>query len=181
MPSGLVRNILAFAAAIVVVVGALWGLQYLVSHSDAPAAAVLPSTAAATTTAPAVSQALPLGRGSEQNTPPQVRFEVVTSEADQEKGLGGRASIPHDYAMLFVFPKDDTYGFWMKDMLVPIDMVWVSDSHQVLKVDTSVMPDTYPDVFYPPEPVRYVLETRAGEASLLGWTVGTTIRFPQSY
>jgi len=174
MPSGLVRNILAFGLTIVIVIGALGGLHYLVAHSDAPATVVLPGQAAAQgTTTQAIAQPAPADAQKSAPSPsdetPQVSFEVVTSDAAQEKGLGGRASIPHDYAMLFVFAKDDTYGFWMKDMLVPIDMIWVSDSHKVLKVDASVAPDTYPSVFYPPEPVRYVLETRAGEASLLGW------------
>lgn len=106
------------------------------------------------------------------------RYEVVTTLAAQAQGLGGRTDVPHDYGMLFVFKQDDRYGFWMKDMLVPIDIIWLSDTGAILGTLDSVSPATYPNVFYPPEPVRYVLETRAGEAKLQSWGVGETIKIP---
>ncbi|HEX8946642.1 MAG TPA: DUF192 domain-containing protein, partial [Candidatus Paceibacterota bacterium] len=110
-----------------------------------------------------------------------VRFEIATTTAAQERGLGGRASIPSDYGMLFVFTTPDRYGFWMKDMLVPIDIIWLSDTGMVLGVEDSVATSTYPHVFYAPEPVRYVLETRAGVASARGWSVGAHVPLPPPY
>ncbi len=110
-----------------------------------------------------------------------MHFEVVTSTSSQALGLGGRADVPQDYGMLFVFAKPDRYGFWMKDMLVPIDMIWLSDTGTILSIDSSVAPSTYPKSFYPPVPVRYVLETRAGEAARRGWRVGTYVDLPIPY
>jgi hypothetical protein len=110
-----------------------------------------------------------------------ISFEVVTSEADQERGLGGRATIPANYGMLFVFAKDDTYGFWMKDMLAPIDMIWLSDNGTIVHLEQSVAPSTYPHVFYPETPARYVLEMRAGQAQARGWNVGTRVQLPLPY
>lgn len=66
----------------------------------------------------------------------------------------------------------------MKDMLVPIDIIWLSDEGAILGIEEAVTPESYPDVFYPPSPVRYVLETRAGEARRMGWEAGTTIILP---
>jgi uncharacterized membrane protein (UPF0127 family) len=109
-----------------------------------------------------------------------ITYEVVTTQAAQEKGLGGRASIPDNYGMLFVFPTDGSPGFWMKDMLVPIDMIWLTDSGTIASITPSVSPNTYPTVFYPPTPIRYVLETRAGFAVEKNWIVGTQISLPQS-
>jgi hypothetical protein len=105
-------------------------------------------------------------------------FEIAKTEQKQLLGLSGRVVIPHDYGMLFVFPKDDSYGFWMKDMLVPIDIIWLSDTGEVLGVEASLSPSTYPKVFYPPEPIRYVLETRAGEAERMGWAAGKSVPIP---
>ena len=105
------------------------------------------------------------------------KLEVVKDEAAQERGLGGRASIPENYGMLFVFPKKSLIGFWMKDMLVPIDIVWLSDDGTVLGIEDSISPSTYPDAVYPPKPVRYVLETRAGEMRRQGWHVGARVPF----
>lgn len=115
-----------------------------------------------------------------------MRFEPVTTAAAQERGLGGRANVPENYAMLFVFPADQRIGFWMKDMLVPIDMVWLSDKGTILGIDANVSPDTYrsdsdAQIFYPPQPVKYVLETRAGEARRRGWSVGTNVALPTPY
>lgn len=112
---------------------------------------------------------------------PAIRYEIVTRQAAQERGLGGRASIPDNYAMLFAFSADDTYGFWMKDMLTSIDMIWLADDGTIIKIDDSVSPDTYPSAFYPPQPVKYVLETKAGFAREKGWSIGTHVLLPAPY
>ncbi len=107
-------------------------------------------------------------------------YEVVTDTKAQEKGLGGRTDIPHDYGMLFVFKEPSAPGFWMKDMQTPIDIIWIAEGGMILSIDAHIAPETYPKVFYPPAPVRYVLETRAGEAARQGWKPGSTIKLPSS-
>lgn len=108
-------------------------------------------------------------------------YDVVVNLGDMEKGLGGRDFIPPNYGMLFAFQKNDMYGFWMKDMRLPIDILWLSDTGMILKIDASVATSTYPQVFYPPVPVRYVLETAAGESIRRGWQIGTDVRAPLPY
>ena len=105
-------------------------------------------------------------------------FEVVRTPEAQKQGLGGRTELPANYGMLFVFPEDAVYHFWMKDMLVSIDIVWLSANGEIVAIDEAVSPDTYPDSFYPPRPVRYVLETRSGEAVAQGFVVGKHIDLP---
>lgn len=112
---------------------------------------------------------------------PAMRFEVVTTQAAQAQGLGGRSDVPENYGMLFVFPTDQRVGFWMKDMQVPIDIIWLSDTGAVLGIEDSVSPDTYPKAFYPPQPVKYVLETRAGEARRREWVTGSQVSLPPPY
>lgn len=118
---------------------------------------------------------------SPTSTVSAMRFEVVTTPAAQELGLGGRSEVSENYGMLFVFGKDARIGFWMKDMLVSIDMIWLSDKGVIVGIEDSVSPSTYPKVFYPPKPVKYVLETRAHEASRRGWSVGTQVQLPLPY
>jgi len=93
-----------------------------------------------------------------------LRIEYATSTMALEKGLGGRTNVPSDYGMLFVFPEDDYYGFWMKDMLVPIDIFWLDDKGRVVSIAEDVAPSSYPSVFYPSASARYVLEIAAGFA-----------------
>lgn len=110
-----------------------------------------------------------------------IDFEVSTTTAQQEQGLSGRAVVPDNYAMLFVFPQDGQYGFWMKDMLVPLDMIWLTDNGTIASITPDVPANSYPTVFYPPEPIRYVLETRVGLAAEKGWKAGTRIPLPLPY
>ncbi|HWH07305.1 MAG TPA: DUF192 domain-containing protein [Candidatus Paceibacterota bacterium] len=107
-----------------------------------------------------------------------MKIEIAADRDSRERGLSGRANVPDDYGLLFVFETPDRYGFWMKDMLVPIDIVWLSDNAAIVGIEHSVFPATFPSVFYPPQPVRYVLETRAGYAGDKGWEVGTVLPLP---
>lgn len=131
-----------------------------------------------------------VGDGREQESVPQTHtvaqatdapsfdFEVVASPEAREQGLSGRADVPHGYGMLFVFDQPGTYGFWMKDMLVPIDIIWLASDGTIVGIEDSVSPSTYPTPFFPTSPVRLVLETRAGEAQAQGWSVGTRLALP---
>jgi hypothetical protein len=105
-----------------------------------------------------------------------LRIDYATTSAERELGLGGRTSIPIDYGMLFVFPKDDFYGFWMKDTLVPLDMFWLDSKGQVISISQEVATSSYPDVFYPTAPARYVLETAAGFARAHSVATGTPLQ-----
>jgi uncharacterized membrane protein (UPF0127 family) len=104
-----------------------------------------------------------------------MQLELAESVTAQEKGLGGRTNVPDGYGMLFVFPVAGDYGFWMKDMEVPIDMFWLDDNGHVITIKENVSPDSYPDVFYPTSDARYVLETKAGFASEHGIVIGSML------
>ena len=104
-----------------------------------------------------------------------LRLEYATTTSARILGLGGRESIPSDYGMLFVFTKDDYYGFWMKGMLVPIDIFWLDIKGHVVSMTLDVSTSTYPNVFYPSAPAWYVLETIAGFARAHRIATGTPL------
>jgi uncharacterized membrane protein (UPF0127 family) len=106
-------------------------------------------------------------------------FELADTESKRTQGLSGRTELPAGYGMLFVFERAGRYGFWMKDMHVSIDIIWLTDDGVILDIEENVAPETYPTPFYPPVPVRYVLETREGEATAQGWRAGTRIALPK--
>jgi uncharacterized protein len=155
-------------------------VETAVSNSTVAQMVTATSTpAAATSTATSKLAAAVVTSSSSKVTP--IHFEVVTTPAAQEQGLGGRAVIPDNYAMLFVFPEDGSVGFWMKDMLTPIDMIWLTDNGTISGIVEDALPSSYPNVFYPPSPTKYVLETRVGLAKEKGWTIGTKIQLPLPY
>lgn len=106
-----------------------------------------------------------------------IKAEVADSPAERTKGLGGRQCIGEDQGMLFVFDQEGQYGFWMKDMKFPIDIIWLDTNHHVVKIQSGVQPDTYPEVFKNDKPARYVLELPAGKAAELGIDGLSVIQF----
>ncbi len=87
---------------------------------------------------------------------------IADTETKREKGLGGRNELSDKNGMLFVYQKSGLYGIWMKDMHIPIDIMWVDESNRVISLQTNVATTTYPQVFYPEKNALYILETNAG-------------------
>ena len=102
-----------------------------------------------------------------------LNMEYAVTDTELAVGLSGRASIPDNYGMLFVFNAPNKHPFWAKGMLVPFDLFWIDTKGQVIGIETNIRPESYPNVFYPPSPVRYVLETRAGFADDHAIAVGS--------
>lgn len=87
--------------------------------------------------------------------------EYVTTEAERERGLGFRESLPSQKGMLFLFPTPDRYAFWMHGMRFPLDIVFLA-SNRVVSIERHIQAsDTR--IFTPPVPVEAVLEINAGE------------------
>jgi uncharacterized membrane protein (UPF0127 family) len=103
-----------------------------------------------------------------------LRVEVADTEAARERGLSGRDNLAEGSGMLFVFPKDDQAGIWMKEMKFSIDVIWLDASGTVITIAPTVSPDTYPQAFYPAKPARYILEVPAGFAEAHGVAEGDT-------
>jgi|SRR3989344_840572 len=87
---------------------------------------------------------------------------VADTPQEQKQGLGGREALLPDQGMLFVFPESGMHTFWMKDMHFSIDILWIGEDGTIVSTLSSVSPETYPKVFAPKQPARYVLETNAG-------------------
>lgn len=102
---------------------------------------------------------------------------VANTDLLRDKGLGDRDGLADGQAMLFTFDRDDLYAFWMKDMRFSIDMLWLDHDLDVVWVEKNVSPDSYPHVYTPAKPARYVLETNAGELEALHIKVGDKAAF----
>lgn len=98
-------------------------------------------------------------------------FEEVTT------GLGNETSLPKRQVILFTFDQPDAYCFWMKDMKFSIDILWLDESKKVIEIKEDVAPETYPELFCPNGPAKYVVETNAGTAKSAGVSVDDTVSF----
>ena len=106
-------------------------------------------------------------------------FTVKVAETKYflEKGLSGHEPLQDNEGMFFVFKKPDNYGFWMKDMLFPIDIVWISEDFKVTHIEKSVLPESYPKVFYSGVPSMYVLEINSGQSDKKNIKIGDFVKF----
>ncbi len=91
-----------------------------------------------------------------------LNLEIAKTPSDRIKGLSGRTALEESEGLLFVFPKPGKYGFWMKDMNFPIDIIWIDKNMRVLGASEELTPESYPKSYYPPSEVQFVLEVPAG-------------------
>src|SRR3989344_1383831 len=89
--------------------------------------------------------------------------EVADTDIERAQGLSGRVIPEEGHGMLFVFPEPGLYGFWMKNMRFSIDIVWLDEEFKVIDIEQNVEPETFPQTFYPPIPIKYVVEVSSGE------------------
>lgn len=104
-----------------------------------------------------------------------VAAEIADTSQEQVSGLSGRASLAEGTGMLFIFPHATEIGFWMKDMLFPIDMIFADATGTIVTIAANAQPSSYPDIFNPTKPAKYVLEVPAGFAVIHGIAAGQKI------
>jgi hypothetical protein len=88
--------------------------------------------------------------------------DIADTPAERQRGLSGRADLAPNHGMLFIFPSDGIYAFWMKDMRFSIDIIWLSADGTVITIAQNISPRTYPHTFAPSAPAQYVVELPAG-------------------
>lgn len=107
----------------------------------------------------------------------EVYIEIARTPEEQARGLCCRDNLPEDHGMLFVYDQPGDYGFWMKDTRIPLDMYWINKDKEIVHIEHSVEPDSYPKSFNSPVPAQYVLETNAGYAKKYDIQIGDTTSF----
>jgi len=103
-----------------------------------------------------------------------LKVEVAQSNSELERGLQYRETMPRDEGMLFVFPQDVQAGFWMKNTLLPLDMIWLNEGKKVVYIEKNAPPCLQENcpVYGPQETIRYVVEANAGFADANNIQVG---------
>jgi uncharacterized protein len=104
-----------------------------------------------------------------------VKVEVADDDRKREIGLMFRRELDPDRGMLFVFPEEGEYAFWMKNTLIPLDMIFIDGGGRVVGVVSRAVP-----LSLGPRSAgrcRYVLEVVGGWAEERGVKAGDRVRF----
>lgn len=110
-----------------------------------------------------------------------IKVTLADTAEKRSRGLSGTASLPADQGMLFTFDQKDTFPtFWMKDMLIPLDIIWINND-KIAKIDKNIQAppagtkDSDLELLRPDKPIDYVLEVNAGFSDRNGITVGQSL------
>src|SRR5882724_1996046 len=102
------------------------------------------------------------------------RVELARTAPEHEKGLMYREHLAPDAGMLFLFERPAMQTFWMKNTLIPLDMIFISSDHTI----AGIVVDAEPLTLTPRavnEPAQYVLEIGGGLATRLGIRAGARV------
>ena len=106
--------------------------------------------------------------------------ELAATAETRSIGLMHRSYLEKNHGMLFVFPYNQEPRFWMKNMLIPIDLFWIDADGTIVGIESDLFPDKSENpttLHYPPTPIRYVLEVNAGVADKYGIRAGSRVVF----
>ena len=106
----------------------------------------------------------------------EVALEVAATPAARERGLMYRSALADGRGMLFVFDQDDDHGFWMKDTLIPLDMVFIAADRRIVGIHPDATPLSTTPISVG-KPSRWVLEVPGGWAARHGVARGDRVEF----
>jgi len=135
----------------------------------------LPAVEEISLTGPEV-KAIEIVRADLQKFPLDV--EVVKTIDEQRVGLQGRTSLPQGKGMLFVYDPPQEVRFWMKETLIPLDILFILPDGTIYKIVEGAKPHDETPIPSEAE-VNAVLELAGGEVKRMGITVGDSLRLAQ--
>jgi uncharacterized protein len=106
--------------------------------------------------------------------------ELARTPDNMERGLMYRKSLAQNAGMLFIFEESGAYSFWMKNTLIPLDIIWINQDKEVVFISEN----TQPCIKEPCQVItpsggaaKYVLELNAGTAEKIGLKESSVLEF----
>ena len=95
-----------------------------------------------------------------------VNVEIADDDYERQQGLMLRERLDENDGMLFVFENEDYRSFWMKNTLIPLDIIFIGENLQIVDIKNAVpCKQDSCSLYTSAKPARYVLEVNAGFAA----------------
>ena len=112
----------------------------------------------------------------------EIKVEIADTTQERSRGLMFREKLPIDMGMLFVFPEEDERGFWMKNTLIPLDMIFIDAEGRIINIEEAVPePNTSDEnlkTYRSGEPAKYVIETNSSFTERRNVEEGDRVEIP---
>ncbi len=103
--------------------------------------------------------------------------EIADDDAERARGLMFRESLSSSAGMLFIYDQPQKVSFWMKNTLIPLDMIFIGADGRVNRVHSNAIPGDLTGI-PGPDATLMVLEIKGGLAARLGLAEGAEMRHP---
>ena len=148
-------------------------------ESSAPSGApgeTTPETTAASTVASAPDESSTVAITSSGSESVEVEVEIADNDAERQRGLMERTELAENAGMLFVFEREQTLSFWMRNTLLPLSVAYIDSEGRIVDIqDMQPLDETsHPSV----EPAQYALEVNQGFFDERGIEVGDEVDLP---
>lgn len=106
----------------------------------------------------------------------RIVIEIADTDRERELGLMYRKSMDDDKGMLFIFDRDEPQSFWMKNTIIPLDIIYVNSVMEIVKIHKNTTP--FSENSIPSEkPAKFVVEVAGGFTDRYGIREGDQISF----
>lgn len=106
----------------------------------------------------------------------RIEIEIADDEESRMTGLMYRSKMEEDQGMLFIFPEERQQSFWMRNTVLPLDIIFVNSKREIVTIHNNTKPfdeNSYPST----APAIYVVEVNAGYCAKHGIKVGDKINW----
>lgn len=109
----------------------------------------------------------------------KIQIEIADTSLKRATGLMYRKSLPQNQGMLFIFDETAKHIFWMKNTLVPLDIIWLDENFKIVDISRSTPPCTTQkcQTYMPSSPAKYVLEVNSGISEQNNLKIGDQLKF----
>jgi uncharacterized protein len=110
-----------------------------------------------------------------------INVEIAETDEEKAEGLMNRRTLGENKGMIFLYEVPGRYSFWMKNTLIPLDIIWINQDREVVFIRGNAQPcpkdeGACPSIV-PNKDASYVLEVNAGKVDELGVQVGDVLEF----
>ncbi len=107
----------------------------------------------------------------------EIKIEIAETEGAITQGLMNRSSMDFDKGMLFIFDDNRARSFWMKNTIIPLDIIFIDINNKIVAIKERTTPYSEAQVTSNNIAAKYVLEVNAGFASKYGIQVGNEVYY----